>query len=165
MTTTVPTRVGPQVYLHEPTARCATAIGPSVFVAVRGLGGRLLLVHRCASDAWEFPGGPMDVGESATESVVRQTAADAGLRVLLTGIVGIFSDPSIVVPGPEHQLQQQFAVLFRARSLGGVPHGDLRRTSEAAWVAQRDQSQLAVLPAVRDWIVEALANESVPCIR
>ena len=153
-----------QVYFHDPSAPPATVIGPAVFVAVRGVGGRLLLVRRCGSDAWEFPGGRMHIGETAAEAAVRQTAEDAAVRVVVTGIVGLFTDPGVVVLGPEHEVQQQFAVLFRARAVGGVPHGDMHRTSEAAWVAQRDLPHLDLQPPVTAWIVEALANESLPHI-
>jgi 8-oxo-dGTP diphosphatase len=152
------------VYFHDPLAPAATVIGPSVFVAARGVGGRLLLVRRCGSDTWEFPGGRMDVGETAAEAAVRQTAEDTGVHVLVTGIVGLFSDPGVVVLGPAHEVQQQLAVLFRARALGDVPHADLHRTREAAWVAQRDLPQLDIRPPLRTWIVEVLANESVPYI-
>jgi len=153
-----------QVYFHDPSAPPATVIGASVFVAVRGVGGRLLLVRRCGSDAWEFPGGRMRIGETAAEAAVRQTAEDAAVRVLVTGIVGLFTDPGVVVLGPEHEVQQQFAVLFRARAIGGAPRGDMRRTSEAAWVAQRDLSHLDIEPPVTAWIVEALASEPLPYI-
>jgi ADP-ribose pyrophosphatase YjhB (NUDIX family) len=165
MTTTV-SAVGSsrQVYFHDPSAPPATVIGPSVFVAVRSWGGRLLLVRRCGSDTWEFPGGRVHIGETAAEAAVRRTAEDAAVHVLVTGIVGLFTDPGVVVLGPEHEVQQQFAVLFRARAVGGVPHGDMQRTSDAAWVAQRDLSQLDIEPPITAWIVEALANESLPYI-
>jgi 8-oxo-dGTP diphosphatase len=153
-----------QMYFHDPSAPPATVIGPSVFVAVRGVGGRLLLVRRCGHDVWEFPGGRMDIGETAAEAAVRQTAEDTAVRVLVTGIVGLFSDPGVVVLGPEHEVQQQFAVLFRARAIGGVPHGDMQRTSQAAWVAQRDLQHLDIEPPITAWIVEALANDDLPYI-
>jgi ADP-ribose pyrophosphatase YjhB (NUDIX family) len=106
----------------------------------------------------------MDIGETAAEAAVRQTAADTAVHVLVTGIVGLFSDPGVVVLGPAHEVQQQFAVLFRARPLGDVPHADLHRTSEASWVAQRDLPRLDIRPPLRAWIMEVLANESVPYI-
>jgi 8-oxo-dGTP diphosphatase len=152
-----------QVYFHDPAAPLATVVAPSVFVAVRGLGGRLLLVRRCDSGAWEMPGGPVGVGDSAVAAAVRETAAFAGISVVVTGVVGLFTDPSHVIRCQDGQVCQQFSVLFRARSLGhGVPHGDLRRTSEAAWVAFVDLPGLAIEPLVRSWIAEALAQDDAP---
>src|SRR5215203_2528912 len=75
-----------QVYSHDPAATSATAVAPSVHVAVRWLGGRLLLVRRCDSGMWELPGGYVDVGENAVDAAVRHTRAAAGVHVLVTGI-------------------------------------------------------------------------------
>ena len=151
-----------QVHFHDPDAPPASVVVPSVFVAVRGWGGRLLLVRRVDSGCWELPGGRVDVGESAEEAAVRETAEEAGLSVLLTGLVGLFTDPAHVVRAVDGVVRQQFVVLFRARSLGGEPHGDGHETSEAAWVPVADLRHLPVEPAVRVWIDEVLASDPGP---
>jgi ADP-ribose pyrophosphatase YjhB (NUDIX family) len=168
MTTTVdrptvgrsaPTR---HVHFHDPDAPPASVVVPSVFVAVRGWGGRLLLVRRIDSGCWELPGGRVDVGESAEEAAVRETAEEAGVTVLLTGLVGLFTDPEHVVQAVDGVVRQQFAVVFRARSIGGVPRGDGAETSDAAWVAIADLRSLPLEPAVRVWIDEVLASDPCP---
>jgi 8-oxo-dGTP diphosphatase len=153
-----------QVYFHDAAAPPATAIRPSAFVAVRWSGGRLLLVRRSDSGAWEFPGGCVEVGETVAEAAVRKTFEEAGVHVLVTGIVGLFTDPRYVIRSPGGEVRQQFAVLFRARALGGVPHPDLREASAASWVAMADLPGLRIDPPVREWVAEALANESAPYI-
>lgn len=50
-----------RVYLHDPGAPRATSVVPSVFVVVRRDDGRLLLVRRCDSGAWELAGGRVDL--------------------------------------------------------------------------------------------------------
>ena len=151
-----------QVYFHDPGAPTATVVVPSVFVAARGLGGRLLLVRRCDSGTWELPGGRVDIGETAVDAAVRETAEKTGVRVLITGFVGLFSDPGHVVRAPDGEVRQQFAVLFRARALGGIPRGDLHETSEAAWVAPMDLPGLRIEPASRIWIDQALSIGDPP---
>lgn len=151
-----------QVYFHDPGAPTATVVVPSVFVAARGLGGRLLLVRRCDSGTWELPGGRVDIGETAVDAAVRETAEETGVRVLITGFVGLFSDPGHVVRAPDGEVRQQFAVLFRARALGGIPRGDLHETSEAAWVAPMDLPGLRIEPASRIWIDQALSIGDPP---
>ena len=146
-----------QVYPHDPAAPTATVVAPSVQVAVRWLGGRLLLVQRCDDGMWELPGGFVDVGETAVDAAVRTTAAGAGIRVLITGLAGLFTDPEHVVRFPDGEVCQRFALVFRARCLGGVPHGDQWTTSDAAWVAVADLSRLALEPSARRPIAEALA--------
>jgi 8-oxo-dGTP diphosphatase len=162
MTTIDRTAVSRQVYFHDPGAPTATVVVPSVFVAVRWIGGRLLLVRRCDSGTWELPGGRVDIGESAVDAAVRETAEETGIRVLVTGFAGLFSDPGHVIRSPHGEVRQQFAVVFRARALGGVPRGDLHETSQAAWVAPMDLAGLPMQPAARLWIDQALAAGDPP---
>ena len=151
-----------QVYFHDPEAPRATVVVPSAFVAVQGRGGRLLLVRRRDSGAWELPGGRVDVGESAVEAAVRETAEEAGVRVVVTGLVGLFTDPGLVIRSRGGEVRQQFAVLFRASAVAGVPHGHLEETSEAAWVDPADIPGLPMEPSARIWIAQALALADVP---
>ncbi|CCH88234.1 putative RNA pyrophosphohydrolase [Modestobacter italicus] len=146
----------------QPPTGVATTVAPAVFVAVRGWGGRLLLVQRCDSGVWEMPGRRVSIGETAVEAAVRGTAERAGMPVLVTGVVGLFTDPRVLLRDADGVVCQQFAVLFRARSLGGVPRGDGRVTSRAAWVPLADLPGLVVEPYERRWIVEALAQEEAP---
>jgi 8-oxo-dGTP pyrophosphatase MutT (NUDIX family) len=162
MTTTERPTVPRQVYFHDPTGPTATSVVPSVFVAVRAPGDRLLLVRRCDSGVWELPGGRVDVGENAVEAAVRETLEEAGVRVVVTGLVGLFSDPGLVIRSRGGEVRQQFAVLFRARAVGGVPRADLEETSEAAWVAIGDIPGLPMEPSGRIWIAQALAPADVP---
>ena len=104
----------------------------------------------------------MDVGETAVDAAVRETAEEAGVRVLITGFAGLFSDPGHVVRSPDGEVRQQFAVLFRARALGGIPHGDLHETSEAAWVALTDLPGLPMEPAARLLIEQAVSVGDPP---
>jgi 8-oxo-dGTP diphosphatase len=82
--------------------------------------------------------------------------------VLITGLAGLFSDPGHVVRSPDGEVRQQFAVLFRARPLRGIPRGDMHETSEAAWLAPIDIPGLDVEPAARVWIDQALSVGDTP---
>jgi len=124
------------VYYHDPSLPPATVVTRSVFVAVRGVSGRLLLVRRCDSGVWELPGGRVDVG--------------------------IFTDPGHVIRTLTGDIRQRFAVVFHARAVGGHPHPDMRATSEAVWVAVADLPHLPVEPPCRLWIAAALARGEQP---
>jgi 8-oxo-dGTP diphosphatase len=162
MTTIDGTGVARRVFFHDPSAPVAGMVVPSVFVAVRWHCGRLLLVRRCDSGAWELPGGRVDVGESAVGAAVRETAEEAGVQVVVTGLVGLFTDPGLVVRAVGGEVRQQFAVVFHARWVGGVPRGDGKETSEAAWMALAELPGLPIAPAVRAWIDQALALDEPP---
>jgi 8-oxo-dGTP diphosphatase len=151
-----------QVYFHDPSAPTASLVAPSAFVAVRGSHGALLLVRRCDSGAWELPGGRVDVGETAVEAAVRETAEETGLQVEVTGLAGLFTDPGHVVRGSGGEVRQQFALLFRARVRGGTLHGDQHETSDAAWVPVADIAGLPMEPPMRRWVAHALAGGEPP---
>jgi 8-oxo-dGTP diphosphatase len=161
--TTIERPLVPRTVCPDPwPARPATVVVPSVSVVVRWLGGRLLLVRRCADGLWELPGGCVRIGESAVDAAVRSTAERAGVRVLVTGIAGLFTEPDHVVREPDGEVGQQFAVLLVARAVGGAPHGDLRGTSEAGWVAVADLAGLAMEPSDRVRVAAALAVGEPP---
>jgi 8-oxo-dGTP diphosphatase len=153
-----------QVYFHDPLAPAASLVAPSVFVAVRWHHGTLLLVRRCDSGTWELPGGRVDVGETAVEAAVRETVEETGVHVEVTELAGLFTDPGHVVRAIDGEVRQQFALLFRARAVGGMPHGNQHETSEAAWVAVADLAGLPMEPAVRLWVAQALAMGEPPLL-
>jgi len=150
------------VYFHDPLAPAATLVAPSVFVAVRWHHGTLLLVRRCDSGFWELPGGRVDVGESAVDAAVREVAEETGVQVTVTGLVGLSTDPGHVIRATDGEVRQQFAVLFRARPVGGEPRGDRYETSEAAWVAPADVPGLPMGAPIRQWVTAALAVGGSP---
>jgi 8-oxo-dGTP diphosphatase len=153
-----------QVYFHDPLAPAASLVAPSVFVAVRWHHGTLLLVRRCDSGTWELPGGRVDVGETAVEAAVRETVEETGVHVEVTELAGLFTDPRHVVRAIDGEVRQQFALLFRARAVGGMPHGDQHETSEAAWVTVADLAGLPMEPVVRLWVAQALAMGEPPLL-
>jgi ADP-ribose pyrophosphatase YjhB (NUDIX family) len=142
--------------------RPGTVVSPAVYVAVRWLGGRLLLVRRSPEEVWELPGGCVRVGETAIAAAVRTTAQQAGVQVLITGIAGLFTAPGHLIRAPDGELRQQFAVLLHARAVGGVPHADLRETSRAEWVAVGDISSLAMESSARVRVATAIAVGDPP---
>ena len=89
--------VGRVDFYHDPAAPPANSIVPSVTVAVRDGAGRILLVHKIDNDYWALPGGAVDLGESAAEAALRETAEETGVTIELTGLVGIYTDPGHVM--------------------------------------------------------------------
>jgi 8-oxo-dGTP diphosphatase len=156
--------VARQVHFHDPNAPRAVRVVPSAFVAAHDEQDRLLLVRRRDSGTWELPGGRVDVGESAVEAAVRETTEEAGVRVEVTGLVGLFTDPAHVVRSTSGEVRQQFVVCFRARPVWGRPRPDQSETVDAAWFDPSRAAALDVEPAMRHMIEQALSGKTEPCL-
>jgi ADP-ribose pyrophosphatase YjhB (NUDIX family) len=93
--------------------------------------GRLLLIRRTDTGQWAMPGGAHETGESAASAAAREAFEESGLRVRLTGLIGLYDN------------QRRFGdsrmpviALFAARPT--VPGQELRlaelEASEARWI-------------------------------
>jgi 8-oxo-dGTP diphosphatase len=56
--------------------------------------GVVLIERRNAPFGWALPGGFVDYGESCEHAVVREMKEETNLDVVLTGLLGVYSDPS-----------------------------------------------------------------------
>jgi 8-oxo-dGTP pyrophosphatase MutT (NUDIX family) len=120
---------------------------PAAYAVVRDRVGRVLLVRRADDLNWELPGGRIDVGESAVDAVVREVAEEAGLGITVTGLAGVYSDPSHVLVYADEGARQQLAICFHARPRHGGELGSDRgaddvpagsgRCGLAEWVLQQ----------------------------
>jgi 8-oxo-dGTP pyrophosphatase MutT (NUDIX family) len=163
----------------------ADGVLPAAFAVVRDGAGRVLLVRRADDLNWELPGGRIDVGESAVDAVVREVAEEAGLPITVTGLAGVYSDPSHVLVYAGEGARQQLAICFHARpqdnggSSGngaGGPPGPGRRpgspgghaeagtgvrpdcveTVAAMWAERGELDRLVMHPAVRRRVDDAV---------
>ena len=62
------------------------AVDVVIFLPDRGV---LLVRRKNPPLGWALPGGFIDYGESAEQAAVRETLEETGLRVQLTGLVGV----------------------------------------------------------------------------
>ena len=62
---------------------------------IRDARGRVLLVrHSYGELNWEIPGGAGEVGESASETAVREVGEETGLKVVAERMTGVYFEPS-----------------------------------------------------------------------
>jgi ADP-ribose pyrophosphatase YjhB (NUDIX family) len=67
---------------------------PTVDVIIE-VGERIVLIRRKhPPPGWALPGGFMDAGEKARDAAVREAFEETGLRVNLTDLLGVYSDPA-----------------------------------------------------------------------
>lgn len=109
--------------------------------------GHVLLVRRAiepAIGAWVFPGGYMDVGETAEEAAARETKEEANLEVANLRLVGVYTRP-----GPGVVL-----IVYAAEARSDATAG--HEVSEVRWFAPHEipWDELAFDTthwALRDW--------------
>jgi 8-oxo-dGTP pyrophosphatase MutT (NUDIX family) len=162
----------------------ADGVLPAAFAVVRDGAGRVLLVRRADDLNWELPGGRIDVGESAVDAVVREVAEEAGLEITVTGLAGVYSDPSHVLVYAGEGVRQQLAICFHARPRGepagngagstsgagrraGSPGGsgqpatgvrpDCEETVDVMWAERGELDGLVMHPAVRRRVNDAVS--------
>jgi len=100
------------------TARLRTGAIAAVFD-----GDRLLLTRRADNGEWCLPGGGVDPGETPAEACVREVREETGLEVEVVSLLGVYSDPHLVVAYADGNRWQPVSMVFRAELIGGEPGG------------------------------------------
>jgi 8-oxo-dGTP diphosphatase len=150
--------VSRQEFFHDPGAPVAEVVAPSVFAAIRGDTGRLLLVRRLDNGNWELPGGQVDVGDTVVGALQREVAEESGIMIDILGVSGVYTDPGYVIRSVDGRVRQPFTVCFHATPVAGTaaPRPDHVETTDAAWIDPVQLDTLPVHPAMRQWIDDAL---------
>ncbi|MBI5946877.1 MAG: NUDIX hydrolase [Chloroflexi bacterium] len=114
--------------------------------------GACLLVRRAIEPRrglWVFPGGYMDVGETAEEAAMRETLEEANLEVAGLDLLGVYTriEPGVVV------------IVYEAVAAGEASAG--HETSEVGWFAPHEipWDEIAfdsTERALRDWVARRL---------
>ena len=135
-------------HYHDPDAPKPTSIVIAVSAFVTDERDRLLMIRRTDNGLYALPGGRHELGETMTETAVRETDEETGIRIEVTGLVGIYSNPDHVMAYSDGEVRQEFSICFRARPVGGVPRTS-NESSEVLWVEQADSDAIAVHPSIR----------------
>ncbi len=133
-------------YWRDPKAPKPTSRKPSASVFVTDKSGAVLLLRRSDNGLWTLPTGGLKKGESISQCAVRECEEETGLRVEITGLVGVFSTPDHVIVYGDGEVRQPVNVCLRARVTGGRA----RPTSEATevrWVPPADIGRYNIHPA------------------
>lgn len=137
------------------------------YAVVRDERGEVVLVQRRDDHNWELPGGRVEVGETVGEAVVREVAEEAGIAITLTGIAGVYSDPTHIVVYPVDGARQQIAVVFHARPADPDDHTlapDHDETGRAAWFDPTTTGAIRMHAAVRLRLDDAITHPDHPAI-
>jgi ADP-ribose pyrophosphatase YjhB (NUDIX family) len=106
----------------------------------------------------------MDLGESIADAAIREVAEETGVRVELTGLVGLYTSPGHVMAYDDGEVRQEFSVCFHARPQGGELREDGTETKAAEWVPVAQLDELSIHPSMRTRINDALSARARPRI-
>src|SRR5262249_51325494 len=111
---------------------------------------------------WAVPGGGMDLGESITETAVRETREETGIECEVTGLVGIYTNPRhVIVYTSNNEVRQEFSIVFTARPTGGQLQSSIE-PAEPQWVPADTAATLQMHPSMRQRIQHYLDKQGEP---
>ena len=146
---------------HDPDAPRPTSIVIAASAFVLDDAERLLMIRRIDNGLHALPGGRHELGETMTQTAVRETEEETGVRIAVTGLIGIYSNPAHVIAFTDGEVRQEFSICFRARTIGGDPRPS-DETSEAVWIERDRIVDLDVHPSIRLRIEHGYARRAEP---
>lgn len=148
-------------HYHDPDAPMPTSIVIAASAFVLDDVDRLLMIRRVDNGLHALPGGRHELGETMTQTAVRETEEETGVRIAVTGLIGIYSNPAHVIAFTDGEVRQEFSICFRARPVGGDPRPS-DETSEAVWIERDRIVDLDVHPSIRLRIERGYARRAEP---
>lgn len=135
-------------HYHSANAPKANSIHPAAAVALISNDKRLLMLRRADSGNWTMPGGTMEFGESLKDCAIREVFEETGLNAEIKDIIGIYTDPQIVVEYSDGEVRQEFSALYYGIVKGGNEHIDDEST-EFKWVSISELPNLSMADSQR----------------
>jgi ADP-ribose pyrophosphatase YjhB (NUDIX family) len=150
-------------HLDDPNAPRANSLIPAASAIVTNAQGHILLHRRSDNNLWALPGGTMEIGESISQTVVREVREETGLLVEPERVVGIYSNPKHVVAYTDGEVRQEFSVCFTCRIVGGELRAS-EESSELGFFTPQDIEHLMMHESIRVRITHYLEHRESPVI-
>lgn len=135
-------------YYYDRNAPPANSIVVAVTAFIQDTDGRLLMIRRTDNDLYAIPGGAQEIGETISQTVVREVGEETGITVDITGLIGVYSDPEHLIAFSDGEVRQEFSLCFRARPLSGELHTS-SESKEVLWVEPRRLDDLNIHPSIQ----------------
>ncbi|MEU1205493.1 NUDIX domain-containing protein [Nocardia sp. NPDC005825] len=148
-------------FYHDPKAPRANTIKVAVSALVRNERGQILMIHRTDNGKYSIPGGGMEVGETPAQAVIREVEEETGIDVIVTGMIGVFSNPEHVIAYDDGEIRQEFSICFTADPVGGQPRTSTE-SKAVEWLALNDLETRDIHPSIMLRIRRGLEGPAEP---
>lgn len=125
---------------------------------------RVLLTQRSDNELWCLPGGGVDPGESVAEACIREVWEETGLSVRIKRLLGVYSDPNLVIEYRDGNRFQIVALNFEVLVTGGTP-GISSETTAVGFYSAAEIEGLELLSNHRQRIADAFAAQAEAFVR
>ena len=148
--------MGRTEHLNDPGAPKPNSLVPAAGVLAVDGQGRVLLQRRRDTGQWAIPMGKQELGETVTQCAVRETEEETGVKVEVTGLLGVYSDPGhVVFYTSDGETRQEYEVILLGRPVSGEPRAN-DEASAAAWFTIAELDSLDIHPTqwrqLRNWL-------------
>lgn len=125
---------------------------------------RILLTRRVDNGRWCLPSGGMESGESAAETCAREVKEETGLDVQIGKLIGIYTDPNILIEYADGNRIHLVAMNFEATVIGGELSTS-NETTDYGYFALDQIENMDLMEHHRERIMDALADQVAAFVR
>jgi 8-oxo-dGTP pyrophosphatase MutT (NUDIX family) len=151
-------------YYNDPAAPEPNSVVPAAVALVTNDADEILMIRRTDNGNWALPGGAIEMGESVAEAAVRETFEETGIRVEVTGLLGVYSDPRHIIHFTSNdEVRREFSIVLAGRPVGGNPTTS-EESSEVRWVPPGDLGDYPMDKAMRKRVDDFLGGTGAPVV-
>jgi ADP-ribose pyrophosphatase YjhB (NUDIX family) len=125
---------------------------------------KILLTCRADNGKWCLPGGMIEAGESVSEACEREVFEETGLKVRVSRLTGVYSNPHQVAVYPDGKQAHYVILNFETMLVSGKP-GSGNETTAVKWFTVVDAFTLDLFHDHADRISDAIACQDAAFIR
>lgn len=125
---------------------------------------KVLLTRRTDNGMWCLPGGMIAAGESVAEGCEREVWEETGMRVRVTRLTGVYSDPHHVVVYPDGNQAQIIVLNFEVELLSGEPSLS-NETTGVDWFSVGEALKMSLFHNHAEHVRDTLAGQDAAFTR
>jgi ADP-ribose pyrophosphatase YjhB (NUDIX family) len=125
---------------------------------------KVLLTRRADNGQWCLPSGGMEPGESAVEACTREVLEETGLRVQVTRLIGVYTNPNRIIEYADGNRFHLVALNFKAHVLGGELTAS-NETTEFGYFSLLEIDELDMLATHIERIQDAFQDQRDAFVR